>query len=255
MSQNEARGVLETFWRNLYLRGTMLYDPDGTYGAIAYKQPTTNVPASRAWVIGPDQTIVLTQLGHDPDDVIGTIHALLADIHLPGDFDDDGNVDLDDVSQFDACFSGPDNPVGPGCAPGDLDGDTDVDCFDWYELVLAWTEGGTPPGTAHCTAHTVLSLTRSTLDWGEIAGASGYDVVTGDLELLRDTAGNFGAAVTGCAADDHGPSSLPHAGSPPAGEAVWFLVRGVTVAGSLSYDSSTDTARDDGLDGAVSACP
>ena len=80
LSQNETRGVLETFWRNLYLRGTMLYDPEGTYGGVAYSQPTTNVPASRAWVIGPDQTIALTQLGHNPDAVIGTIRDLLADV-------------------------------------------------------------------------------------------------------------------------------------------------------------------------------
>ncbi len=68
-----------------------------------------------------------------------------------GDFDDDGDVDLDDSGSFMACFTGADGgPVASGCVPGDFDDDGDVDCVDWDGFVDAWTEPGDPPVLAQC---------------------------------------------------------------------------------------------------------
>jgi len=53
----------------------------------------------------------------------------------PGDMDDDGDVDLDDLSAMVSCLTGPDaGPVDPGCALADLDGDGDADLDDaaWF---------------------------------------------------------------------------------------------------------------------------
>ncbi len=70
-----------------------------------------------------------------------------------GDFDDDGDVDLDDSDSFMACFTGPDGgPVGPGCEPGDFDSDRDIDCVDWDSFVDAWTGPGDPPVLTGCSA-------------------------------------------------------------------------------------------------------
>jgi hypothetical protein len=68
-----------------------------------------------------------------------------------GDFDDDGDVDMDDYLQFDLCFTGPDGgPLIPECIAGDFDVDGDIDCDDWQQFVLAWTEPGDPPQLPDC---------------------------------------------------------------------------------------------------------
>jgi hypothetical protein len=56
----------------------------------------------------------------------------------PGDCDDDGDVDLDDVVGFDpaACLQGPGGGLGAGCGCLDIDGDNDVDLKDF-----AWFQG------------------------------------------------------------------------------------------------------------------
>jgi len=64
---------------------------------------------------------------------------------LPGDFDNDSDVDLDDFNTFAECLAGPgvfDSP--PGCNPGDfintdLDGDSDVDLADFARFQKVFT--------------------------------------------------------------------------------------------------------------------
>ena len=87
-------------------------------------------------------------------------------VPAPGDLDDDGDVDLDDYSLFETCFTGPDgSPVEPGCEPGDFDGDADIDCDDWDQFVLAWTEPDDPPVLPQCAPVPTVS------GWGLIAFA------------------------------------------------------------------------------------
>ncbi|MFQ5414167.1 MAG: hypothetical protein ACE5E6_06880 [Phycisphaerae bacterium] len=58
----------------------------------------------------------------------------------PGDFDGDGDVDLDDLAAFRACYTGPGGgPVGPECTPGDFDGDGDIDLDDYLALREAFS--------------------------------------------------------------------------------------------------------------------
>jgi hypothetical protein len=83
MSQKESAAVLETFWSNVYLRGTMFFDPVGDVAQTAYAQPDTGLPGSRAAVIAPDQTIALSHFGHHPQRIIDTILALLAGMDDP----------------------------------------------------------------------------------------------------------------------------------------------------------------------------
>ena len=257
MSLGEPRLALSTFWTNLYLRGRMLFDENGAMGNGAYLQPdTAGVPASRTFVIGPDQTVAFPFFGHDPGRVIDKIHELLGDV--AGDFDADHDVDDDDFDVFSPCFTGPGGYIDPSCGPGDFDGDDDVDCGDWYRFVQAWTEPHDPPEIGLFPQTLTLSVGRSGLSWTPVPGAGGYDVVQGDLQMLRDGAGDYAGALGGCVVDDHGETTLPYTIDPANGVGSWLLVRGVAGSTTMTYDTLTDSqvgGRDPGIESAPTACP
>ncbi len=72
-------------------------------------------------------------------------------LSVPGDFDADGDVDIDDFTQFELCFTGPGVPFAPGCEPGDFDLDSDIDCNDWTQFKVEWTgPPATPPEFGPC---------------------------------------------------------------------------------------------------------
>ncbi len=52
----------------------------------------------------------------------------------PGDVNQDGTTDLDDHLAWLACQTTPGDPVTPGCAVADLDGDEDADLMDFANL-------------------------------------------------------------------------------------------------------------------------
>jgi hypothetical protein len=61
---------------------------------------------------------------------------MVGDVLVPvdlayGDFDNDGDVDLDDFGLFQVCISGATIPTISGCEPMDYDGDGDVDQSDY----------------------------------------------------------------------------------------------------------------------------
>lgn len=82
MSEAESADTLETFWRNLYLRCPLIFDPVGTIAGDDYDQPRTGLPFGRIFVIGPDQKVALPLFGHDPDRVIAFVEELLATMPL-----------------------------------------------------------------------------------------------------------------------------------------------------------------------------
>jgi len=62
------------------------------------------------------------------------------------DFDDDGDVDGQDLDTFAACFSGPTIPhiETPMCSAADLDKDNDVDQSDFGILQQCYSGAGNP---------------------------------------------------------------------------------------------------------------
>ncbi|MHC4065772.1 MAG: hypothetical protein ACYSUI_14920 [Planctomycetota bacterium] len=58
-----------------------------------------------------------------------------------GDYDSNGNVDLDDLYYFQECLSnsGPEVDAGPGCRFADFDDDTDVDLTDYAAFGSVFT--------------------------------------------------------------------------------------------------------------------
>lgn len=69
---------------------------------------------------------------------------------IPGDLDRDGDVDMDDVSLFAACASGPAIHVGFGfCATVDFDRDLDVDQSDFAVMQQCFS-GHNHPASPTC---------------------------------------------------------------------------------------------------------
>ncbi|MHC4090157.1 MAG: hypothetical protein ACYSVY_07745 [Planctomycetota bacterium] len=126
---NDPEFAFQRYWRNVYLRGLMIHDPTGSIAISAYAQPATGIPPERAFIIGPDQTVAAPVFGFKPQLMIDTIHALLADMPVPGDFDGDGDVDLDDYMVCADCLAGPGNPPSPS-----LPGVTAQDCLDAFDF-------------------------------------------------------------------------------------------------------------------------
>jgi spore coat protein A len=82
----------------------------------------------------------------------------------------------------------------------------------------------------------VASATQ--LSWTALPGATGYDVVRGDLNTLRATDGNFAAATMACLQNGQPTTSISHAaGSPGPGQGIWYLSRTRDAVGMGTYDS------------------
>jgi len=62
-----------------------------------------------------------------------------AEAPLPGDCDGDGDVDLDDLADFEPCLRGPGGGLAHGCDCFDFDANSDVDLFDFAEFLEVFT--------------------------------------------------------------------------------------------------------------------
>ena len=95
-----------------------------------------------------------------------------------------------------------------------------------------------------------LLLRRSSLWWSTVPGATGGDVVRGDLGTLRSSGGNFTTATQACLANNRSQTLLEETSSPSSpGAGWWYLVRG-TPGGS--YGSAE---RDAEIGASPNACP
>jgi hypothetical protein len=132
--------AFQRYWRNVYLRGLMIHDPTGSIATTAYSQPAIGIPVERAFIVGPDQTVAAPVFGFKPQLMIDTIYALLAEMGVPGDFDGDGDVDLDDYAAYVGCVTGPAaGGVTPDCETFDFNLDNDVDLCDFAQFQKAFT--------------------------------------------------------------------------------------------------------------------
>jgi len=94
--------------------------------------------------------------------------------------------------------------------------------------------------------------------WSSVGDRTGSDLVRGDLILLRAGGGDFTASTQACLANDLPATSLPYTASPGPGEAWWFLVRTVAMAGPGTYDSGGPGqvgSRDAEIAASPIACP
>jgi hypothetical protein len=107
------------------------------------------------------------------------------------------------------------------------------------------------------TSQFLLTMDRNMLFWTPLAGASSYDVMVGDLMVLRSSAGDYAASVLGCEMPAVESTSAGYAEDPAPGEALWILVRGVSTNGPMTFESLGDGQvglRDDEI-AAGASCP
>ena len=93
------------------------------------------------------------------------------------------------------------------------------------------------------------------LSWSANDGATGYDVVTGLLDDLRASGGDF-SLVESCLADDLPAVELQIADAD--GPSRWYLVRGVNCGGEGSWDTGLPSqigSRDPGIGASPLSCP
>ena len=128
-----------------------------------------------------------------------------------------------------------------------------------YKVKTAWTCDPPPAAPSGSPSLTVdKSGTDVLLSWTTLAGATGYDIVRGDLGTLRSSAGDFSLATQECLDDNRTTMSLLFTGTPAVGEGFWFLVRGVNCGGSGSYDTGEPSqvgGRDSEIVASGNDCP
>jgi hypothetical protein len=103
-----------------------------------------------------------------------------------------------------------------------------------------------------------LSLSRTELSWTPLAAAVSYDVVRGDLAALTSSGGDFALATDGCVAQGIANTTVADGDDPAPGEGVWLLVRGVSSAGAMTFESLDDSQvglRDDEISASGVSCP
>ncbi|MGD8376705.1 MAG: hypothetical protein PVF68_11240 [Acidobacteriota bacterium] len=117
----------------------------------------------------------------------------------------------------------------------------------------AWT--CVPPAAVASLAVAPLGADAE-LSWAALPGATAYDVVTGDLETLRTSGGDFTVATTACAEDNLFGTSSVQPGDPPIGGGMWFLVRGANCGGGTyeSGGSGQGGTRDPEVETSGAAC-
>lgn len=97
----------------------------------------------------------------------------------------------------------------------------------------------------------------TTWTWQPVPQVAGYDVVSGDLGLLRSSGGDFMASTTDCVANDQVATTFVHSAVPALDGGHFFLVRGQNCSGSGTYDPGSPSqvgSRDAEVDAAPIAC-
>ncbi len=157
------------------LKSGLLANPAGEYVVNSGTIPTTGLaPGSYTVMLIPVATRTLRDTLDFSQDHAGFIMQsttssgssfsfFLGMVDIPGDFDEDHDVDLDDLVIFSTCFGGPDVPYNPVSLPGgcdlpvdgnshieaDFDGDGDVDHGD-FGVFQRCISGANMPGDPNC---------------------------------------------------------------------------------------------------------
>jgi hypothetical protein len=150
------------------------------------------------------------------------------------------------------------------------DGETGQDYFDYDLQFPDVTQGRFPDGGSTwlffstpsrdlsnaCRVSGLVFTSSVDFSWDPTVGAGAYDVVSGDLVLLRSSFGDFSVAVTGC---DEDVSTGQADEVPGFGEALFYLVRAAdSSCGVGTYDSPSSAQvgeRDPGIQSSAQACP
>ena len=84
-----------------------------------------------------------------------------------------------------------------------------------------------------------LTMDDTVIQWPSVAGATGYDIVRGDLIALIGSEGDFALSTQACVLNGQPVNSYNHTGDPPlaAGEGYFYLSRTRDAIDRGTYDS------------------
>ena len=179
----------------------------------------------------------------------------------PSDFADRGALEFEhcDEGGGDICGS---SGLGE-CSLGlTVCSESGVTCVGSVEPVAEVCDGldnncdGTPDNVPAPAGSPAMDIQASVLTWSPVAGATEYDLVRGDLGMLR--VGGYQAATQACLADGLQATSLPAGPDPPPGQGYWYLVRPGDCGVGGSYDTGAASqvgSRDAGINASPQACP
>ncbi len=105
-----------------------------------------------------------------------------------------------------------------------------------YRIQTGWGCDPLPAVPSGSPWLVVVRVGEPTLLWSAHLGATGYDIVQGDLGTLRAD-GGYGSATDGCSFDNLPANSRTASGAVDPGEGLWYLVRPVNCGGSGTYDT------------------
>ncbi|HEV8198930.1 MAG TPA: malectin domain-containing carbohydrate-binding protein [Candidatus Polarisedimenticolia bacterium] len=96
----------------------------------------------------------------------------------------------------------------------------------------------------------------ASLSWASVPGASAYDLVRGNVRTLVEGGGSFATAIDQCLANNTTAQAFVESGMPAAGEAFFYVLRGVNCGGG-SWDEGGSQAvpRGPSFAAAPAACP
>ncbi|MEW5993855.1 MAG: CRTAC1 family protein, partial [Candidatus Zixiibacteriota bacterium] len=114
-----------------------------------------------------------------------------------------------------------------------------------------------------CDQETVTGLLfssdKSTISWDPVSIAEVYDVVKGDLNSLRSSAGDFSSSITGCVEDDSIDTQTSDSIEPLPGEGFYYLARYEYSGGMKgTYEvcsTSQKGRRDSEIEASSNKCP
>jgi len=142
------------------------------------------------------------------------------------------------------------DPVALGQSPETCNG-IDDDCDTLIDEGIP-----VPSGTINFTM--AKSGGNVILSWAPVAGATGYDVVSGDLTELRGAQGYQFLSQAFCVADDIPGPTFTSSSSPNPGKAFWWLIRPLNCDGDGTYGSGSPKerpGRDTEIKASLYACP
>jgi len=132
----------------------------------------------------------------------------------------------------------------------------------WVSFSLAGQEGSrmrtscvAPAGTPALLLGD-LGAAQTELSWSVLPGATTYDVIRGDLGMLRSSGGDYSAATLQCVIPGVAGTATTYVGDPAAGDGFFFLVRGIDCMQG-SYDSGgseQSSPRDSGIEDSGNDC-
>ena len=128
-----------------------------------------------------------------------------------------------------------------------------------FKVKTGWKCSPAPPlPSGSPTLDVVKSGADAQLSWGGLTGATGYDIVKGDLGRLRSSGGNFALATNNCLSNNRTTTSMTDSSTPAQGQGFWFLVRGENCGGKGTYNSGGVTQvglRDSEITASGNDCP